>query len=86
MNITISKEDQSILVAVQDNGIGRKAAEKINQNSIIKRKSLSSDIMKKRLALNKYKNENITNLKIIDLNQEANGKIGTLVKLSILLK
>ena len=70
-------------IAISDNGIGRKAAEIIKENKVLKRKSIGIDITKERLANFSKDYENSFDFEIIDLYDENQKSKGTKIVIYI---
>ena len=84
IDLHISKGDYDFIhIAITDNGIGRKAAEKIKQNKVLKRKSLGIKITKERLANFAKDFQNSFDVEIVDLYDANEKAIGTKVILHI---
>lgn len=84
IDLHISKDDNDFIhIAITDNGIGRKAAEKIKQNKVLKRKSVGIEITKERLANFSKDFQNSFNVEIVDLYDANEEAIGTKVILHI---
>lgn len=75
--------DDSINIAITDNGIGRAAAEKIKQGKVLKRKSVGIDITKERLANFARDYQNSFKVEMVDLYDHTNSPSGTKVVLRI---
>ncbi len=86
INISFELMDASIHCVIQDNGIGRKMAMKIKDESGLKRKSTGMKITKERLdVLSKEQNEQF-NVNVIDLKNEVGESDGTRIELRIIYK
>lgn len=84
INLDISRgSDDSINIAITDNGIGRAAAEKIKQGKVLKRKSVGIDITKERLANFARDYQNSFKVEMVDLYDNTNSPSGTKVVLHI---
>lgn len=80
LTVNISKTDKHIVYAITDNGIGRKAAEKINTN---KEKSYGMEMSYDRIRL--FNKETEPSVKVIDLyNNEKPAGTNIIVHLNIL--
>ncbi|MBG7612058.1 histidine kinase [Polaribacter sp. BAL334] len=82
--ISIDKKDNKhIVISIEDNGIGRKAAEKIKLEKSIKRKSIGIHLTKNRLSnfVKSYKNDYTIIYK--DLEDDFKNSLGTRVVLKI---
>ena len=81
--IKIRRSDGSIITTIEDNGIGREAAQKIKSKSAASRKSFGMKITKNRLdALNKLANTNAS-VQLFDLYKEDKTGAGTRVEIVI---
>ncbi|WP_394747796.1 tetratricopeptide repeat-containing sensor histidine kinase [Spongiimicrobium salis] len=76
-------EENFIHISIIDDGIGRKAAEKIKRARVLKRKSVGIDITKERLANFSKDYQNTFSIDIIDLYNEDGSASGTQVTLYI---
>lgn len=83
LEVNKGKEEGFIDIAIIDNGIGRKAADIIKRNKVLKRKSVGIDITKERLSNFSRDYQNSFNLEILDLFDETGIAIGTKVLLHI---
>lgn len=85
--LNVSKtSDEFVTISIIDNGIGRKASEKINDNKLLKRKSVGLAITKARLANFSKGFTNSYKIDIEDLYNETNKAIGTKVVVQIPVK
>ena len=85
--LNVSKtSDEFVTISIIDNGIGRKASEKINDNKLLKRKSVGLAITKARLANFSKGFTNSYKIDIEDLYNETNTAIGTKVVVQIPVK
>ena len=83
VTITITESQEGLKCVIEDNGIGREAAQKIKSSKKVKRASMGMRITKDRLEkLNKVHNTNNT-IEIIDLYDNEGNASGTKVILSI---
>jgi Histidine kinase/Two component regulator propeller len=83
LSIDFAKTGNGIKVTVDDNGIGRKRSEELNQLKLKKHQSFASDANQKRLEiLNKGLKETIS-LKIVDKKDEHGNAAGTIVVMHI---
>lgn len=81
LTLTVEIKEERLLIKIEDNGIGRKRANEINNK--VQRKSHGIDITKKRLDLWGKRN-NISNsgfFKIIDIEDIEVNKTGTIVEI-----
>ncbi|WP_244526709.1 tetratricopeptide repeat protein [Pseudozobellia thermophila] len=84
IEVHITKKVKDFIdISITDNGIGRKAAEKIKQNKVLKRKSVGIEITKERLANFSKDYLNSFDVEIVDLYDAANRPAGTQVILHI---
>lgn len=84
IEIGISKDTKGYIhIAITDNGIGRAAAEEIERNKVLKRKSVGIGITKERLANFAKDYQNSFYLEIIDLYEEDGTASGTKVVLHL---
>ena len=82
-SVKIRRSEKSIVCIIQDNGIGREAAEKLKSKSGSRRKSFGMKITKGRLeALNQLADTNAS-VQIFDLNEEDKTITGTRVEIVI---
>lgn len=87
ISIHVSKSsDEFATISIIDNGIGRKASEKINDNKLLKRKSVGLAITKARLANFSKGYTNSYKIDIVDLYNETNTPNGTKVVVQIPIK
>ena len=83
LGVKIRRSEKSIVCVIEDNGIGREAAEKLKSKSGDRRKSFGMKITKGRLeALNQIANTNAS-VQIFDLNKEDKSASGTRVEIVI---
>ncbi|MBT8393680.1 MAG: tetratricopeptide repeat protein [Bacteroidia bacterium] len=84
INLDITKENGSfIVITITDNGIGRKEAQRIKRNKLLKRKSVGLAITNERLA-NFYKeHDKDFNVEIKDLYDDNGNALGTKVIITI---
>ncbi|MCB0445249.1 MAG: histidine kinase, partial [Gelidibacter sp.] len=76
-------DEESITIAIIDNGIGRKASEKINFSKVLKRKSVGLMITKARLANFSKAYTTDYKIEIEDLHDHTNKPSGTKVIVTI---
>ncbi|MEZ4855162.1 MAG: tetratricopeptide repeat protein [Gelidibacter sp.] len=76
-------DDESITITITDNGIGRKASEKINFSKVLKRKSVGLMITKARLANFSKAYTTDYKIEIEDLHDHTNKPSGTKVIVTI---
>lgn len=83
VKISFKKMNNEILVEVEDNGIGRTAAAALKQGKGPQHKSMSTGIIKDRLSLLNKSKENSVYLHIVDLIDDNQKAMGTMVQLKI---
>ncbi len=76
-------QEEFIKISVIDNGIGRKASERIKENKVLKRQSLGVDITKERLANFSKDYLNSFKIEFVDLYDNSKKAVGTEVILTI---
>lgn len=76
-------EEDYVSIAITDNGIGRKASEKINKDKLLKRKSVGIDITKARLANFSRGYTNDYRIRFEDLYDHSQNPKGTRVVVDI---
>ena len=82
INIAIAEEDDMLLCTIEDNGVGREHAVKLEEKSMLKTKSLGVQITENRLRL--LNNNRSTKLiDIIDLKDSYDNALGTRVDIRI---
>ena len=81
LTIELKMLEENILCIVQDNGIGREAADKIRENSGILHKSKGMNITKERLEI--LSNTKKYSVNIIDLKDEKGNPTGTRIEFMI---
>ena len=77
------KNKRFITISITDNGIGRKEAQKIKENKLLKKKSLGIDITKERLANFSKDYKNTYTVTMVDLYDEDQIPSGTKVILNL---
>jgi len=88
-NITISfsSDEQSIIIKIEDNGIGREKAMQLSAGNIVKKESQSIQITNERLHIfNKQQKINIYTIEFEDLKDSIGNPKGTIVKLIVPFK
>lgn len=81
--ISFERQEEIILITIDDNGIGRKKSNELNSIKIGKHPSFATDAMQKRIdLLNMNKTRKIT-LKYVDKMNEAENSLGTKVIIEI---
>jgi tetratricopeptide (TPR) repeat protein len=86
INVSFTKEKDTILFIVEDNGVGINHSRAVNQQKTMKHESLAFIITEERLrTLNKFKNRKIK-FKISESEQADNQTKGTIVSFSIPFK
>lgn len=84
IELRVSREnDNYINITITDNGIGRKASERLKKNKVLKRKSIGIDITKERLANFSKDLEHNFQVEIVDLYNSEKESTGTRVILHI---
>jgi len=84
LEIHVSQEENHILCAITDNGIGRKKALEMKENSLRKtQKSFGMKITQDRLELLNYIHKSALSIRIIDLQDEQGNAVGTRVEIYI---
>ncbi|MBK9727805.1 MAG: histidine kinase [Saprospiraceae bacterium] len=84
LNIKIYKREHNLLCIIEDNGIGRQAAQSLRQNSS-QQKSHGLDITLKRIELFNQENGYNESVKIIDLVSTEGIPLGTRIEMPIAL-
>jgi len=83
LQLNISGTNKCLIVIIEDDGIGRAEARKLQKKKSKLHKSMGMEIVQKRIfSMNRAMNTNIT-LEIIDLKDENEKGIGTRVKICI---
>ncbi len=82
INIAIAEEDDMLLCTIEDNGVGRDRAVKLEEKSILKTKSMGVQITENRLRL-LNKNRSTKLIQIIDLKDSYDKASGTRVDIRI---
>ncbi|GGW37943.1 hypothetical protein GCM10007383_23440 [Arenibacter certesii] len=84
IELRVSRENSNyIKITITDNGVGRKASERLKRNKVLKRKSVGIDITKERLANFSKDFEHSFQVEIIDLYSSEKESLGTQVILHI---
>lgn len=83
VNVEVRQQGEELLCSVQDDGIGRAAAERIKRQHRIKHKSAGMDITQKRLELMNSVHKNEMKHRIIDLQHPDGTAAGTRVEFNI---
>lgn len=84
LSIKVLRKNESIIeVVVQDNGVGRKVSESINQSTLNKHQSFATEASSQRISLLNKEQKGIIGVEIIDLYSHSNKPIGTKVILQI---
>lgn len=81
--VDVQHAGEELLCSVEDDGIGREAAEQIKNQHRIKHKSAGMDITQKRLELMNSVHKNEMKHRIIDLKDAAGNATGTRVEFNI---
>ena len=82
--IHFKKESEFLICEIDDNGIGRDAAEKTTR--IFKKKSRGLQVTKERLEMFNKLNDNTNNISIIDKTDKEGRSLGTKVIIKIIIK
>jgi LytS/YehU family sensor histidine kinase len=80
--LSINEKNESLIISVKDNGIGRKQAQAINKTSDVKHRSMGMSVTKQRIELMDSKNGD-ANMKIIDLKDATGTASGTEIIIQI---
>ena len=83
LEISILKKGEQIICTIEDNGIGREAAEKIKKNKLIFHESMGTRVAEERIQMMGGANNRLTKIKIEDLKNENNVATGTRVTIEI---
>jgi ligand-binding sensor domain-containing protein len=83
VSISIKSNNQSLLCTIEDNGIGRKAAQEIRKKQDAERKSLGFKITAQRIELLNTLYKDKFNIKYIDINDSKGNIKGTRVEIMI---
>ncbi len=83
INIDIRKQNESLLIAIEDNGVGRKKARELKSRSAIKHKSYGMQITSNRLKLVEMLHQLKTDIYIHDLVDEQGTAKGTRVEITL---
>jgi len=83
IKIDIHKQDKSLLIAIEDNGIGRKKAQELKSRSAVKHKSYGMQITSNRLKLVEMLHQLKTDIHLIDLEDQEGNALGTRVEIKI---
>ena len=87
LTVNLEKEGAAFVnISIVDNGIGRERAAEIKAKKIHKRTSVGIRLTKERLALFSTQFNNDYELEIVDLKDDKNKALGTMVNLKIPLK
>ncbi|WP_343487061.1 tetratricopeptide repeat protein [Allomuricauda sp. d1] len=79
----IKKNNGHITISIEDNGVGRAAAEVNKENRVLKRKSVGIDITKERLANFAKDYHNDFEVEIVDLFDDSGNARGTKVVINV---
>jgi len=79
VSVSVIKIDDELCIELEDNGVGRKAAEKILKNQNKNHKSLSSKIIQERIKIFNRRSKKKIKLEIIDLSDNSGEGCGTKV-------
>ena len=83
LSVTISRRKNNLICYIEDNGIGREAAEKLKSKSATKRKSFGMKITKDRLDALNHLAGTKASVQIFDLKDDDGNATGTRVELVI---
>lgn len=83
LQIEITMDEDFIICTIQDNGIGRKAANKLKEQSGMSHKSSGMLITQERLDILNKSGEDQLSVKIIDLENDDGSSAGTRIELKI---
>jgi ligand-binding sensor domain-containing protein len=83
LHLTLNEEQDAIICTIQDNGVGRKKSQEIQQKHPKKHKSFATSATQKRLELLNYGRKKTIAVQIIDLEDETHHPTGTRVELYI---
>jgi tetratricopeptide (TPR) repeat protein len=84
IHLTITKENKDhVIISIEDNGVGRAAAETYKENRVLKRKSVGIAITKERLANFAKDYQNSFDVAIVDLFDDSGNSRGTKVMINI---
>jgi LytS/YehU family sensor histidine kinase len=86
LQIRLYKNDEMILLDIEDNGIGREKSKEINDGQKGAHLSVATDITKERIALLNRNSARKMEIQILDLKNEKDESTGTKVVLRIPLK
>jgi LytS/YehU family sensor histidine kinase len=81
--ITLEVYESTLICAIQDNGVGREAANKLKSKSALKQKSHGMEISQKRLQYNNQETHLPFAVEIIDLKDSSGKPSGTRIILNI---
>ena len=76
-------ENQTLVCAIEDNGIGREKSAMLNKNKLKKHKSFATSATQNRIELLNIGREKDITLRIIDLKDDDNLALGTRVEIKI---
>jgi sensor histidine kinase YesM len=83
LKIEFVKEDNVVVVFVDDNGIGRKKSQELKAMKPNSHRSFASDANKKRLKLLNQNRENTIDIEYLDKVDSYGNSLGTMVILAI---
>ncbi|MGB4850194.1 MAG: histidine kinase, partial [Saprospiraceae bacterium] len=86
IEISFSKREDSLLVEIVDNGVGREMAKSIKENQLVQRKSHGMKVTAERMSLLSKKMNVPVEAVVEDLYNEHHESIGTKVKLTLPLE
>lgn len=79
--IKIRPSGESLIILIEDNGVGREKAKQIRQQKLVKYKSLGMSVTQSRLEL--WSDTNSPVVQIIDLKDDNNNPLGTRVEIVV---
>jgi hypothetical protein len=79
LTVSFEKEGEYLVIKIEDNGIGRMAANEINQHS--NHKSFAMNANQKRIELLNFEKEGVIGVEFTDLVDDKNAAIGTRITL-----
>ena len=82
ITIRIKNEDHFLTCIIEDNGIGRKAAQKLKSSSHIEYQSKGMSLTAERIAMLNESNAHKITLQIDDLSDEQQNALGTRVTIT----
>lgn len=83
LNINFKDSEAGIIIEIDDNGIGREAADKMSSTSLNKHNSLSTLITKERVELYNQSNKEELSIEYVDKMDKEGSAIGTLARIKL---